>query len=670
MEKIFSGSWFSGAVPDALFRTLLHSLWLGIIMAALGGLIILCTKNKGPHIRYRLLVSVLALFVLSAALVFVYSYQKITNTEVISIRQSILAVPASGYETINLTEPVSVIEVCKSFLVKYSSWFVFGWLVIISLKTIQLMMGITMLGKLRRHHTLSAGEFWNEKLERLMVSMKMSAQVKIYQSATAAVPMVIGFFKPLILFPAAMLNALKTDEVEAIILHELAHIRRHDFLVNLLQRFTEIIFFFNPAVHWVSELIRREREYCCDDLAIAVINDKKQYVHALVAFQEFQLQQPELKYATAFPGYKNQVLNRISRIINNNNKTLNSMEKIILGSVIVTMAIATLAFSQQKKQQPPHQLNFKKQEQVSSVKDINSSTESKQGFKDTIIYEGPVVEIDENTEEPELLELPLFEESRINDTNPGNISVKHSLIAEYKVKYQGKTYEFLKKGSKILALKIDGREVPAAEFSKHEAALKEIDKMVAKSYKEQQVQLAKAEIEQSKMLEALARSNDAQALLQSKQFALAEKEFLLHQQLNQLSPVIVDDINAANQSALDKLRMDYQLKSNLILQEQELHKALNLSRLKAEQELAFQDQAHLELLQKVERDRQDDIVSVIDDLYDDGVIKDKRNFKMKLNNKELIINGKKQSAEMHEKLLKRFQKKDGDKVDFEYNITN
>lgn len=669
MEKIFSDSWLSGAVPDALFRTLLHSLWLGIVMAALGGLIILCTKNKGPHIRYRFLVSVLGLFVLGTVFVFVYSYQHIDSSDVISIKQSILVVPASGNEIVSLNHPVSWLEASKSFLVKYSSWFLFGWLMIISLKTIQLMMGINMLGKLRKQHTSDAGEFWNEKLERLMVSMNMSAPVKMYQSATATVPMVIGFFKPLILFPAAMLNALKTDEVEAIILHELAHIRRHDFLVNLLQRFTEIIFFFNPAVHWISELIRREREYCCDDLAIAVINNKKQYVHALVAFQEFQLQQPELKYATAFPGYKNQVLNRISRIINNNNKTLNSMEKIILGSVIVTMAIATLAFSQQKKQSPPHQLNFKKQELIPSADNNSSKTESQQEMKDTIIYEGPVMEMEESADEMELLELPLFEESRINDTNPGNISVKHSLIAEYKVKYQGRTYEFLKKGNKILTLKIDGREIPASEFSKHEPALKEIDKMIDKSYKEQHLQIAKAELERSKMLEELARSNDAQALLQSKEFALAEKEFLLHQQLNQLSPVIVEDINEANQSALNKIMMDYQLK-NKLFQEQELNKALELSQLKAQQDLAFQNQAQLELLQKLERGRQDEIVSLIDELYDDGIIKDKHNFKMKLNNKELIINGKKQSAETHEKVLKRFQKTSGDKVDFEYNITN
>ncbi|WP_336517222.1 M56 family metallopeptidase [Pollutibacter soli] len=670
MEKIFSDSWLSGAVPDALFRTLLHSLWLGLVMAALSGLIILCTKKAGPHTRYKLLVSVLGLFVFSTVFIFIYAYQNISNNSVILISQTMLSVPDSGNTIISLSNSPTWLEISKSFLIKYSSWFVLGWLVIISLKTIQLLMGITMLGRLRKHHTIDAGKLWNERLERLMVSMNMSAPVKLCKSATASVPMVIGFFKPLILFPAAMLNALKTDEVEAIILHELAHIRRHDFLVNLLQRFTEIIFFFNPAVHWISELIRREREYCCDDLAIAVINDKKQYVHALVAFQEFQLQQPELKYATAFPGYKNEVLNRISRIINNNNKTLNSMEKIILGSVIVTMAVATLAFSQQKKQQAPHQQNFKKQEQIVSSKDDKNVSESRQEIKDTIIFEGPVTEVEENAEEMELLEMPLFEENRINDTNPGNISVTHSLIAEYKVRYQGKTYEFLKKGNKILTLKIDGREIKASEFPKHQPALKEIDKMIAKSYQEQQLQLAKLAVDQAKLAESLARSNDMQALLQSKQFALAEKEFLLHQQFNPLNPIIAEDLNAANQIALDKMRMEYELKNNLFQKQQELSKSLELSRMKVHEDMALQNQAQLELLQKIEIERQDEIGDVINDLYEEGIIKDKHNFKMKLNNKELIINGKKQSEETHEKVLKRFQKKAGDKVDFEYNLTN
>ena len=92
-----------------------------------------------------------------------------------------------------------------------------------------------------------------------------------------------------------------------------------------------------------------------------MINDKKQYVHALVSFQEYQLHQKSLDYALAFPGPKNQILNRVSRIINNNNKSLNAMEKIILASVIVISTIATVAFAQQKTRQSSNETIANKQ---------------------------------------------------------------------------------------------------------------------------------------------------------------------------------------------------------------------------------------------------------------------------------------------------------------------
>jgi beta-lactamase regulating signal transducer with metallopeptidase domain len=86
-----------------------------------------------------------------------------------------------------------------------------------------------------------------------------------------------------------MLTTLPASEIEAILLHELAHIRRRDYLVNLLQSFSDIIFFFNPAVLWLSSLIRDERENCCDDIAIGEVKNKKQFIHALLSFQEYNL---------------------------------------------------------------------------------------------------------------------------------------------------------------------------------------------------------------------------------------------------------------------------------------------------------------------------------------------------------------------------------------------
>jgi len=91
--------------------------------------------------------------------------------------------------------------------------------------------------------------------------------------------MVIGLVKPAILVPLGLLSNLPPGQVEAVLLHELAHIRRKDYLVNLLQSFAEAIFFFNPAVLWISSLIREERENCCYDIAIGGIKNKNKFIN-------------------------------------------------------------------------------------------------------------------------------------------------------------------------------------------------------------------------------------------------------------------------------------------------------------------------------------------------------------------------------------------------------
>ena len=102
-------------------------------------------------------------------------------------------------------------------------------------------------------------------------------------------PVVIGHLKPVILIPLGCLAGLPADQVEAILLHELAHIRRSDYFVNFLQNITESIFFFNPGLLWISSLIKEERENCCDDIALEQTKNKRGLVQALISFKEQEL---------------------------------------------------------------------------------------------------------------------------------------------------------------------------------------------------------------------------------------------------------------------------------------------------------------------------------------------------------------------------------------------
>ncbi len=112
--------------------------------------------------------------------------------------------------------------------------------------------------------------------------------MRLLASASATVPFVVGWLRPVVLVPAALLTGLHPAEVEAIFAHELAHIRRHDFLVNLLQNVVETLLFYHPAVWWMSAQIRMEREHCCDDVAAAVCGGALDYARALVALERLR----------------------------------------------------------------------------------------------------------------------------------------------------------------------------------------------------------------------------------------------------------------------------------------------------------------------------------------------------------------------------------------------
>src|SRR5262249_51462940 len=132
-----------------------------------------------------------------------------------------------------------------------------------------------------------------------------------YGSAAVKALMVIGWIRPLILLPLTAMTGLTELQLQAILAHELAHIRRHDYLVNLVQTAVEMILFYHPAVWWISHQIRIERENCCDDQAIEVCGDTVEYASALAQLEELRLQMPE--GAVAATG--GTLLQRIQRLL-------------------------------------------------------------------------------------------------------------------------------------------------------------------------------------------------------------------------------------------------------------------------------------------------------------------------------------------------------------------
>jgi beta-lactamase regulating signal transducer with metallopeptidase domain/protocatechuate 3,4-dioxygenase beta subunit len=152
--------------------------------------------------------------------------------------------------------------------------------------------GWTYLRRLCRLGTRPASDAAGQMLDRLRKRLEIDRAVQLLESTRIEVPAVIGWLRPVILLPVSILSELPADQLELILAHELAHIRRHDFLLNLLQTAVETLLFYHPAVWWVSCRIRIEREACCDDLAVAGYppggGDRLLYARALTRLEELR----------------------------------------------------------------------------------------------------------------------------------------------------------------------------------------------------------------------------------------------------------------------------------------------------------------------------------------------------------------------------------------------
>jgi len=155
-----------------------------------------------------------------------------------------------------------------------------AWFVVASLLSLRQLLVLIGLIRLVRRNTSSLGKD-SHSLKQLVVEMGIRRPVRILESRLVDVPATVGWLRPLVLLPAAAITGLPPEYLRAVVVHELSHIRRHDYFVNIIQSFAETLLFFHPAVWWVSSQIRKERENCCDDDAIRFCGDSALYGRAL-----------------------------------------------------------------------------------------------------------------------------------------------------------------------------------------------------------------------------------------------------------------------------------------------------------------------------------------------------------------------------------------------------
>jgi len=321
----------------ALGWTVIHSLWQAMIIGVVVAFAIMYLKNRSAKVRYEVATfSQFMVFVAALSTFLVYydgglsldKFSSLTDAEI----QQLAALSQEGMLG------KSTLQLFVDFFNNNMSTIVLVWMLGATFFLLRMLGGLVYVQRLRYTNNQEVAPYWNRKLNALKSKIRLRKKVKLVESAIASVPMVIGYIKPVILLPIGAINNLQENEVEAILAHELAHIQRNDYLMNILLSVIEVLFYFNPAVWWIAANIRTERENCCDDTAVKLCGSSLTYAKALVSLQEIGCSAP--KMAMPFSGSKNQLLHRVKRILNQPQNKSNIMEK--MSATLLLMVTVTL----------------------------------------------------------------------------------------------------------------------------------------------------------------------------------------------------------------------------------------------------------------------------------------------------------------------------------------
>jgi beta-lactamase regulating signal transducer with metallopeptidase domain len=331
-------NWLHNIIPNhiiyALGWTVVHSLWQGVVIAALMTLVLMFLKNKTAQARYWVSNVALLAMLISSIITFQVIAQNLVAYQSNAANMTLILRGQSFLQTIDNQGFVSDIT---WFFNRYLSLVVVAWLMGVLFFLAKLSGSLMYVEILKNRHVIPLADEWVQMVELLKSALKIKQKVALLESSLITSPMTLGWLKPIILMPVGIVNSLSPAQVEAILAHELAHIKGRDYIINIVQSFIEILYYYHPAVWWISSNIRIERENRCDDMAVNLTGNSLTYAKALLIIQELNHSKSNT-YALAM-GFSTQpkglLLNRIKRILNQQKNRNNVMEKFFATTVLI-----------------------------------------------------------------------------------------------------------------------------------------------------------------------------------------------------------------------------------------------------------------------------------------------------------------------------------------------
>lgn len=415
---------------DALFRALgwalTHSIWQGALAALL--LLIFLPRLRTARHRYWAAYSALAAVFVAAIVTCCWAYEPGQHSATAMLEEG----DASFFLIESQALNSNLWQVFSAWLETNHTLIVVLWLLGFSFFLLRLAGGLWQIRRLRTQGTTAPEAEWLEKFNLLQEHLGFTRMVTLLESSLVQTPMAIGWLKPVVLLPIGLVNRLSMSEVEAVLAHELAHIARKDWILNLFQAFIESLFYYHPAVWWMSSVVRRERENCCDDAALAATGNPLAFAKALVQVQEMAVPVPTL--ALGLSGKRRRpLLDRVRRILNQPQQKQKQVMEKITATVILLAFLALVGLK------------------------ANSGPTLEAAFSK--ITNLPAVLFNEQGSETQIL----------NDTVPKPKSTQKITREDDDQRVEAEYQD-----GKLTRLNIDGKEIPESEFGTHQVLVEEL----------------------------------------------------------------------------------------------------------------------------------------------------------------------------------------------------
>ena len=356
---------FTSGLIESIGLTIIDTVWQGLLIGLGLFLILTLTGIKAPAIRYRMSMLALVTMFVWAGYSFANHYQE--SLESARMLVGVQQIPGAGYGDMamlpeNAVAQNGLISLLHDFLHPYTSLLTGIWICGILFLYIRLSGGLIYISRLKTSSRVVKDPVWLNKISELSKRIGVNRVTRLLESTMISSPVTMGFLRPVIILPTGMLTGIPTAQLESILVHELVHIKKADYLVNIFQSLVEIILFYHPATWYISFMIRKERENRCDQITVGLIDNPVSYARALTTIGENSIYRAPKLAIPAHSG-KGDLTRRICSILNLEDPKPRR-NRVVAALLVLLLSVSFFSFYKPEQATPKESLTIEANSEV------------------------------------------------------------------------------------------------------------------------------------------------------------------------------------------------------------------------------------------------------------------------------------------------------------------